>query len=115
MCFLCNQEVHNKAQYKILLSGVVGAPDPVTLRITNGYKCKVEAVTMRSRALQFQAGNTRVPSDAIAGMLSLFSSFLIIRINVLVCVRHYIWVSSMLLPSLYYPGLLYAIFACREL
>ena len=53
MCFLCNQEVHNKAQYKILLSGVVGAPDPVTLRITNGYKCKVEAVTMRSRALQF--------------------------------------------------------------
>ena len=48
----------------------VGAPAPVTLRITVGREGRAEALSVRSRALQLQAGEARVSSDAIAGMLS---------------------------------------------
>ena len=70
MCFHYNQVGHKKADCPRLMGGAMSAPALVTLRITDGRKGRAEALAVRSRALQLQAGEARVSSDAIVGILS---------------------------------------------
>lgn len=51
-----------------LMNGGVSALAPITLRITNSREVREEDKTVRSRALQLQAGEIKVSSYAIAGM-----------------------------------------------
>ena len=78
---------------------------PVTLRITDSCEGRAEAPTTRSRAFHLKSGEARVSSDAIAGMLSFiffvtYYPYIYVLCNhMFVCVRHYFWFSSLLLPS----------------
>ena len=70
MCFHYNQMSHKKVDCPMFRGGVVIAPAPVTLRITDGRGGRAGSSSARSRASQCQSGESKVSSDVVAGMLS---------------------------------------------
>lgn len=88
MCFLYNQVGHKKADTPTLMIGAVRTPAPTTLRITYDRKGRVEALAVRSRTLQLQAGETIVSSNAIAGTFNFHFLHHIIYLYICFWVMH---------------------------
>ncbi|KAL7608806.1 hypothetical protein Lser_V15G12358 [Lactuca serriola] len=79
VCFQYNQRGHKRAQCPgLAAAGQVAAPDPATLRITDGHQGRVEAPTARSRAFQLTAEDAREAPDVVMG------SFLVNGISALI-------------------------------
>ena len=72
LCFHCNQRGNKKANCPQLIAATavpVKAPDPVTLRITDGWQGKAEAPVVRSRAFQLTTEEARAAHDVVTGMI----------------------------------------------
>ena len=70
ICFHCNQTGHKWVNCPKLQGGggVVAAPTPATMRITDGHPTKVDAPTVQSRAFQLTTEEARAAPDVVAGM-----------------------------------------------
>lgn len=59
MCFHYNQVRHKKVECLRLMNGDIRGPSLVVLRIIEGCESRVDALVVRSRALQLQAGRPK--------------------------------------------------------
>lgn len=68
LLFHCNRSGHKRSNCLSLVGGVVVAPTLATLRITDNFQGKVDALVVRSRASQLASDEARAAPYVITSM-----------------------------------------------